>query len=553
MTEKSKDTATNPEKRRQHRSDDNFNTSRKRHRTAQCFSEPQDEGVIGAVESGQSSNNDVESGSRDDEHIWMSIDSGPELNPSSTDAEAEVVGHANSLPVPGLAETRHDSSGISAFPSKDPVDLNKRRRLTTQATSRPSLGPQRKTYPTMSRYPEFGGPALWEGANSRPAHQHNSKKGKFGERACEPSAVRLSLGLFSLDDGKHQYSNSWYTPEETVPNLSRIIEERRDSQGIHGGFRPTNAKESALDKNMASVLFDENTATDDHHSRFQWHLIFEDLPQKRNCHALFRCFITGVYPLMPILHLQSLLIRYEMFWTSLDGNGTASSWLPTPRFMALLFAILYAGSISCSAGMFQSEFLQQSKSSLSVQLRHQVARWLKMTDFPQTPTLCSLIAFLITETVSTRECRITDSALAIMLQTAQKLGLHRDPDQFDIEPVLGELRRRVWWHIVEADTLSSTTTGTAPLISIEKYCDTQDISEVADSYVATREGKNYQRAVLSGGLQPLCPANPLSDCGSSIVSVIYLVAHGANILGSECLDQYIDPLADWGKSMQEWS
>lgn len=252
------------------------------------------------------------------------------------------------------------------------------------------------------------------------------------------------------------------------------------------------------------------------------------LPTKRQCHALYRCYILGVHPVMPLIHPPTLLGYYEEFWKWYDHKSPSKTPYAHPSFIPLLFAMLYGGSVSCSAKKLKAEFGDISRSSLSARLHDHVTRCLSLISFPRTPTLPALIAFLIVQTILAKEEEplTSSSFIGLGLRVAQIMGLHRDGAQFGLDPCEAEVRRRVWWHIAHMDSVMSISSGLPPLVNDESYWDVRPVSELKDRLLDKTEGSQYQQAVAAGDRIPDIPDDPLKGGGNSYVSVVHVMAQG---------------------------
>lgn len=294
---------------------------------------------------------------------------------------------------------------------------------------------------------------------------------------------------------------------------------------------PTSPPEPLLNHGLLdkSLLFksDDDAA---HSIRFNtmYSEMLTQLPTKRQCHALYRCYILGVHPVMPLIHPPTLLGYYEEFWKWYEHKNPTKTPYAHPSFIPLLFAMLYGGSVSCSAKKLKAEFGDISRSSLSGRLHDHVTRCLSLISFPRTPTLPSLIAFLIVQTILAKEEEplTSSSFIGLGLRVAQIMGLHRDGAQFGLDPCEAEVRRRVWWHIVHMDGVMSISSGLPPLVNDEGYWDVRPVSELKDRLLDTTDGSQYQQAVKAGKRIPDLPDDPLKGGGNSYVSVVHVMAQG---------------------------
>lgn len=260
--------------------------------------------------------------------------------------------------------------------------------------------------------------------------------------------------------------------------------------------------------------------------------MLDHMPTKRQSHILYKGFMSGVHAISPVIHPPTILNLYNAFWDWYDYSSYSGEPCPDPSFIPLLYAIWYGGSVTISIRMIKAEFNVSSRSALSKTYHDEVTRWLTEISFPRSPSLQGLAAYLLVQTILSREEEPLTSSLFISLsmRVAQTMGLHRDPANFGIEPCEAEYRRRIWWHIVHMDGVVAMSSGLPPLVSDEKYWDVQETSEVKDTLLGTAEAEQYERLVTAGLRPRDNPDDPTICGGPSMVNVYYLSARGKYIM-----------------------
>lgn len=192
--------------------------------------------------------------------------------------------------------------------------------------------------------------------------------------------------------------------------------------------------------------------TSEHPSRFEDinNRLFNGLPTKRQCHLLYRCYITGAHVLIPLGHPQTMLQWYEGFWQWYETRHMTSEPYGRYPFIPLLYAILYGGALSCSIRVLSAEFPHVTRLELTNALHEKVIDSLNLMSFLRAPNLPGLIAFMIVQTMCVKEEEplLASLSFALILRIAETMGLHREPSKFGIEPREAEVRRRVWWQIL---------------------------------------------------------------------------------------------------------
>ena len=258
----------------------------------------------------------------------------------------------------------------------------------------------------------------------------------------------------------------------------------------------------------------------------------EHMPTKRQSHVLYKAFMSGVHAISPVVHPPTILKLYNTFWDWYDYSSYSGEPCPDPSFIPLLYAIWYGGSSTVSMRTLQSGFNISSRTALSKTFSEEATRWLSKTSFPRSPTLQGLAAYLIVQTLLSKEEEPLTSSLFISLsmRVAQTMGLHRDPAKFGIEPCEAEYRRRLWWHIVHMDGVVAMSSGLPPLVSDENYWDVRDTSEVKDTLLGSPQAEQYEQLVSANMRLPDNPDDPTVCGGPSLVNVYYLSARGKYVM-----------------------
>ena len=260
--------------------------------------------------------------------------------------------------------------------------------------------------------------------------------------------------------------------------------------------------------------------------------MLDHVPTKRQSHILYKGFMSGVHAISPVVHPPTVLKSYNAFWDWYDYSSYSGEPCPDPTFIPLLYAIWYGGSVTISIRTIKAEFNVNSRSVLSNLYSEEVTRWLNKVSFPRSPTLQGLSAYLIVQTILSKEEEPLTSSLFISLamRVAQTMGLHRDPAKFGIGASEAEYRRRIWWHIVHMDGVVAMSSGLPPLVSDENYWDVHDTSEVKDTLLGTPDGEQYDRLV-SSNMRVRDKPDYATDCnGPSMVNVYYLSARGKYVM-----------------------
>jgi hypothetical protein len=256
--------------------------------------------------------------------------------------------------------------------------------------------------------------------------------------------------------------------------------------------------------------------------------MLDHIPTKRQSHILYKGFMSGVHAISPVLHPPTIQKLYNSFWDWYDYSSYSGDPCPSPSFIPLLYAIWYGGSVTISIRAIKAEFNVSSRFALSTMYSEEVTRWLTKISFPRSPSLQGLAAYLIVQTIVSKEEEPLTSSLFVSLamRVAQTMGLHRDPAK-------AEYRRRLWWHIMHMDGVVAMSSGLPPLVSDENYWDVCETSEIKDTLLGTPAAEQYERSVTSHGRKPDNPDDPNVCGGPSMVNVYYLTATGKYAMARE--------------------
>lgn len=265
--------------------------------------------------------------------------------------------------------------------------------------------------------------------------------------------------------------------------------------------------------------------------------MLEHVPTRRQSHLLYKGFMSGVHAISPVLHPPTVLKLYNTFWDWYDYTSYSGEPCPNPSFIPLLYAIWYGGSVTISIRTIKAEFNAPSRVSLSTMYSEEVTRWLTKISFPRSPSLQGLAAYLIVQTILSKEEEPLTSSLFVSLamRVAQTMGLHRDPANFGIEPCEAEYRRRLWWHIMHMDGVVAMSSGLPPLVSDENYWDVRETSEIKDTLLGTQTAEQYEKLLAAKQRLPDNPDDPSVCGGPSMVNVFYLTARGKYTMARKCL------------------
>jgi hypothetical protein len=212
--------------------------------------------------------------------------------------------------------------------------------------------------------------------------------------------------------------------------------------------------------------------------------ILSGLPPQDTCDHMYQNFVETVHPLIPLLHLPTFDNLYRRFWdwhkTWAIGASPHGVLAENPSFLPMLLAVLFTGSISHPWPPNICVPLDAQKK-----LHAMIPVALTMVGFPHRPSLYSLMAFLLLNSMLIREEESLSSCsfVAVAFRVCQAMGIHKDGKDFGLDEVQTEERRRVWCHLMHLDVMTSILSGLPLIASSEMFSDTRMIRELRDEYI----------------------------------------------------------------------
>lgn len=215
------------------------------------------------------------------------------------------------------------------------------------------------------------------------------------------------------------------------------------------------------------------------------------LPSRPVCNALLHCFLVGVRPLCPLVHVPTFRLDYDEFWRWKESPNSVipnDKLVNDPTFLCLLFNILYCGAITSSSLLWTTGPLHEvEKEVLTKQMESASTASLKYVQHMQHPTYNTLVASLLRHSCSKHGGRLDDDPgyVTTVMRLAQGMGFHLEVSSNEHNGVTTEMQRRVWWHILWLDLQDSAFKG-SPLYYQDDVCrrmvaECQDKDITADS------------------------------------------------------------------------
>ncbi|KPM37931.1 hypothetical protein AK830_g8622 [Neonectria ditissima] len=196
------------------------------------------------------------------------------------------------------------------------------------------------------------------------------------------------------------------------------------------------------------------------------------LPPRDKTDELVSIYVRRFESYYKIIHIPTFLRDYARLW---DADPAVSGYGP-PNLLAQLLSIC---AIGCGL---------VNQSAMTSSPPYTVGKWIEVVQlwlFKQNPraqmSLGHLQAHLLMLVAGDVHWIKIDRAwisAGMLVRNAVSAGLHREPSDFTrISPFYAELRRRLWYSILEFDLQASFAKGRAPWIRDEDYdcCQPSDI------------------------------------------------------------------------------
>ncbi|KAF3025467.1 hypothetical protein E8E14_002780 [Neopestalotiopsis sp. 37M] len=247
-------------------------------------------------------------------------------------------------------------------------------------------------------------------------------KGSLRTRFFGQNSTRVLLNLF--DEAKE------FMFSKTKPNS--VMEIFTNIQKIHKSLQVEQTKALA----PITVYVDSINPV---HKRMA-----DILPKRAVCDRLLQVFLAGSESLYRSVHIPTFTNQYERWW---DGTLQSESFLPQLLSMLCIGYRFYGAEKGL--GPDRESIHIPTACSLVKEWLHNL-RGKNLMDFG---TLQAEVLLLMAQRMINPNNQDSWTQLGLIVRMAMTMGLHRDPSEFPqkISPFWGELRRRVWYTILELD------------------------------------------------------------------------------------------------------
>lgn len=336
-------------------------------------------------------------------------------------------------------------------------------------------------------------------------------KGSLRTRFFGQNSTRVLLNLF--DEAKE------FMFSKTKPHSVREI--FTNIQKIHKSLQVEQGKALA----PITVYVDSITPV---HKRMA-----DILPKRAVCDRLLQVFLAGSESLYRSVHIPTFTNQYERWW---DGTLQSESFLPQLLSMLCIGYRFYGAEKGL--GPDRESIHIPTACSLVKEWLHNL-RGKNLMDFG---TLQAEVLLLMAQRMINPNNQDSWTQLGLIVRMAMTMGLHRDPSEFPqkISPFWGELRRRVWYTILELDLQMCIQCNMPACIREGDYTcrpprnvddgditmemtelpEAKPIDQATDSqiqvFAASTLSVRFKVIEIINGLDTLSDYQPVIDCGNSL-------------------------------------
>nr|XP_001398046.2 C6 transcription factor [Aspergillus niger CBS 513.88] len=265
--------------------------------------------------------------------------------------------------------------------------------------------------------------------------------------------VTKSFGIMKVDNNKSWYFSEahWATVMNDITEVRNFFQTHKkqyeeQAQKLEATKLPTDVSGSALLFGATKPL-----------TRAE---IMSSFPSKYTTDMLIERYFSCYDPSTHILHGPTFQAQYNRHWE--DPSQTCTVWI------AMLFAMMRLAMLSYHRDGDEPPEFRGKSLDMAGTFRNLVAQCLTLADFTKSyPNLIeSLIFHLHGDLCQTREADVSVWVLVgVITRLAMRMGYHRDSKMFpNITPFQGEMRRRVWSFVRQADLLCSSQMGLPNMI-----------------------------------------------------------------------------------------
>ena len=190
------------------------------------------------------------------------------------------------------------------------------------------------------------------------------------------------------------------------------------------------------------------------------------LPSRSTCNKLVILYLDNFENELRVVHKPSFLLAVDQFWSSQTTNPLRFS-----DFVPQMLTILAIASSLDDSGLLEEE--SSRERGIASTYCDLIAIWLRSLKGKQRlkfATLQTETLLLMAKQSSVGRVKAMWNSTGSLVRSAMTIGLHRDPSEsLQIPFFWAELRRRLWYTIVEMDLQISLTCGMPTMVCATDY------------------------------------------------------------------------------------
>ncbi|OQD69169.1 hypothetical protein PENPOL_c002G08550 [Penicillium polonicum] len=279
------------------------------------------------------------------------------------------------------------------------------------------------------------------------------EEGMEGAEESDTDQVTKSFGIMKMDNNKSYYISDahWASVLNDISEVRSFFTTHKKQ--LEEQVEKVKAAHPASDTTGANLLFGTNKSM----SRGE---IMSSLPSKYTTDILIARYFNCYDPATHVLHGPTFQAQYNKHWD--DPAATELVWI------AMLFAMMRLAMLSYHREGDEPPEFRGKSLDMAAGFRNSVAQCLTLADYTKPhPYLIEAFVFHLHGDFSqTREADISIWVMTgVVARLAMRSGYHRDSKMFpNITPFQGEMRRRVWSFVRQADLLFSYQVGLPGMI-----------------------------------------------------------------------------------------
>ncbi|CRL24751.1 Fungal transcriptional regulatory protein, N-terminal [Penicillium camemberti] len=279
------------------------------------------------------------------------------------------------------------------------------------------------------------------------------EEGMEGAEESDTDQVTKSFGIMKMDNNKSYYISDahWASVLNDISEVRSFFTTHKKQ--LDEQVEKVKAAHPASDTTGANLLFGINKSM----SRGE---IMSGLPSKYTTDILIARYFNCYDPATHVLHGPTFQAQYNKHWD--DPAATELVWI------AMLFGMMRLAMLSYHREGDEPPEFRGKSLDMAAGFRNSVAQCLTLADYTKPhPYLIEAFVFHLHGDFSqTREADISIWVMTgVVARLAMRSGYHRDSKMFpNITPFQGEMRRRVWTFVRQADLLFSYQVGLPGMI-----------------------------------------------------------------------------------------